>query len=76
MALLNSHSNRDWLILSESLGLSQLVSQPTRVSNTSSYLIDHIFSSDEDNLSQVHVCQTGISDHFAVFGNKIILTSQ
>ena len=51
--LLNSHSNRDWLILTESLGLSQLVTQPTRVTNNSSSLIDHIYSNDEDNLSKV-----------------------
>ena len=58
--LLNSHSNRDWLILTESLGLSQLVTQPTRVTNNSSSLFDHIYSNDEDNLSKVHVCQIAI----------------
>ena len=70
--LLNLHVNRDWLILTESLGLSQLVTQPSRVTNNSSSIIDHIYSSDEDNLSKVHVCQTGISDHFAVFCNRNI----
>ena len=49
--LLNLHGNRDWLILTESLGLSQLVTQPTRVTNNSSSLIDYIYSSDENNLT-------------------------
>ena len=53
--LLNLHGNRDWLILTESLGLSHLVTQPTRVTNNSSSLIDHIYSSHEDNLSKVHI---------------------
>ena len=57
---------------SESLGLSQLVTQPTQVTNNTSTLIDHIYSTNEDNLSKVCVCQIGISDHFAVFCNRKI----
>ena len=52
--------------MTESLGLSQLVTQPTRVTTNTSTLIDHIYSSHEDNLSKVSVCKIGISDHFAV----------
>ena len=37
------------------------------MTNNSSFLIDHIYSSDGDNLSKAHVSQIGISDHFAVF---------
>ena len=66
--LLNLHGNRDWLILFESLGLSQLTTQPARVTNNSSSLIGQIYSSDEDN-------QTGISVHFAVFCNRKINAS-
>ena len=63
------------LILTESLGLSQLVTQPTRVTNNSSCLIDYIYLSDEDNLSKVHVCPVGISNHFAMFCSRKINAS-
>ena len=68
--LLNPNANREWLILTESLGLSQLVTQPTRVTNNTSTMIDHIYSTHEENLSKVDVCKIGISDHFAVFCNR------
>ena len=42
------------------------------MTNNSSSLIDHIYSSEKDNLSKVHVCQIGSSDHFAVFCNRKI----
>ena len=74
-ALLNVHGNKDWLILTDSLGFSQLVTQTTRVTNNSSCLIDHIYLSDEDNLSKVHVCPAGISYHFAMFCNRKINAS-
>ena len=48
--LLNPNAQREWLVLTESLGLSQLVTQPTRVTTNTSTLIDHIYSSHEDNL--------------------------
>ena len=70
--LLNANTCKEWLILTESLGLSQLVTQPTRVTNNTSTLTDHIYSTNEDNLSKVCVCQIGISDHFAVFCNRKI----
>ena len=73
--LLHLHGDKDCLILTESLGLSQLVTQPTRVTNNSTSLIDHIYPGDEENLSKVHVCQIGISDHFAVFCNRKINAS-
>ena len=47
--LLNSNANREWLNMTESLGLSQLVTQPTRVTNNTSTLIDHIYSTHEEN---------------------------
>ena len=55
--------------LTESLGLSKLVTQPTPVTNNTNTLIDLIYSTNEDYLSKVCVCQIGISDHFAVFCN-------
>lgn len=68
--LLNSNMHREWLILTESLGLSQLITEPTRVTNSSSTLIDHVYSTQEENLAQVHVSRIGISDHFAILCNR------
>ena len=40
--LAHKYSDLEWLNFTMSLGLSQMVSQPTRVTPTSSTLIDHI----------------------------------
>ena len=55
-----------------SLGFSQLVCDPTRVTDTTSTLIDHIYTNLDENISRVHVCKVSItcSDHYAVFGNR------
>ena len=53
-----------------SLGLTQLISQPTRVTPSSKTLIDHIYTSNEDNISYVRVNKQTISDHYAIFGNR------
>ena len=47
--LLNPNAHREWLVLTESQGLSQLATQPTRDTTNTSTLIDHIHSSHEDN---------------------------
>ena len=52
------------------MGLSQLVKNPTRTTETSSSLIDHIYTNCEENISRVHVGKFSISDHFAIFGNR------
>ena len=49
-----------------SLGFTQLINCPTRVTETTSTLIDHIYSSNEENISSVRVARLGISDHFAI----------
>ena len=59
--------NREWSDFTTSLGLRQLVTQPTRVTDSSSTLIDHLYSNNEENLSNVHVAELGISDHYAIF---------
>ena len=49
---------------------SQLVCDPTRVTNTSSTLIGHIYTNFDENVAHVHVCKISISDKFAVLGNR------
>ncbi|MES9882533.1 MAG: reverse transcriptase family protein [Sedimenticola sp.] len=70
--LLDEQINREWLNFINSLGLSQLVAEPTRVTNTTSTLIDHIYSNYEENISQANVSKLCMSDHFAIFCNRKI----
>lgn len=73
--LLPGTANNEWENFMLSLGLSQMISEPTRVTNSSSTLIDHIYTNYEENISSVSVCKLTISDHYAVFGNRKINVS-
>ena len=53
-----------------SFGLSQLITEPTRVTSITSTLIDHIYASNEDYISAADVKSLGVSDHFAIFCNR------
>ena len=55
-----------------SLGFTQLIHEPTRVTNATSTLIDHIYTSNEENISEAHVAPLGVSDHYAIFCNRKI----
>ena len=48
-------------------GYTQLINTPTRVTNNSSSLIDHIYTNNTDKISQSGVIESGISDHFITF---------
>ena len=61
--LLNNDTEREWGNFITSLGLTQLISEPTRVTNDSSTLIDHIYTNNEDNIRNVNVEKLSISDH-------------
>jgi exonuclease III len=47
-------------------GLKQLIKQPTRTTPNSSTLIDHIYCNTPQNISNVQVIQSGMSDHCPV----------
>ena len=65
--LLNQHKDLEWENFATSLGFSQLVCEPTRVTDTSSTLIDHIYSNFDENITSVHVSKIAVSDHYAIF---------
>ena len=54
------------LLLKGFSGMSQLINEPTRITKSSSTLIDVILSSHPHNISLAKVIQLGISDHFMV----------
>ena len=56
-------SSRVWPELMASFNYSQLVDKPTRISQHSSTLIDHIFSNAPNNISSISVPQYSIIDH-------------
>ena len=67
--LLNE-TDKEWANFTTSSCFSQLVRHPTRVTDTSSSLTDHIYTNSEENISKVHVSKLTIKDHFAIFGNR------
>ena len=52
-----------WEATTYTLGLTQLIKQPTRITKTSSTLIDHIYTNNPSALCNTHVDPTCISDH-------------
>ena len=65
--LLNEETERDWGNFTTTLGLSQLVYEPTRVTKDSTTLMDHIYRISEETIQHVNVKQLCLSDHYAVF---------
>ena len=68
--LINEEIKTEWNNFTTSLGLSQIVRNPTRITEASSTLIDHIYTNCEENISRVHVGKFSLSDHYAIFGNR------
>ena len=52
--------------------LSQLIDEPTRITMTTSSLIDHIVTNTPENISDSDVIHTGISDHSLIFAIRKI----
>ena len=59
-------SHLAWDSTTTLLGLKQFVSSPTRVTATTSTLLDHIYSNKPEAVSDVTVDSLSISDHFPV----------
>ena len=62
--------DREWGNFTTSLGLTQLVTEPTRVTKDSKTLIDHIYTNAEENIQRVIVKRLCLSDHYAIFCNR------
>ena len=64
--------NKKWCNLIELFDLSQLVTQPTRVTESSSTIIDLIYTTHPENIIESFVPSYSISDHFPIcFSRKI-----
>ena len=72
--LLYEYKDIEWENFTTSLGFSQLKCDLTRVTETSSTLIDHIYTNFDENIAHAHVCTIEISYHYAVFDNRKLNT--
>ena len=68
--LFNEDTDRDWGNFTTSLGLTQLINEPTRVTKDSKTLIDHIYTTNEENIRSVKEEKICVSDHYAIFCNR------
>ena len=65
--LLNNQIKTAWTDYMEPFGLTQLVSEATRVTSDSRTLIDHIYSNCPENVTSLDVPKIGLSDHYPIF---------
>ena len=61
------HLTKNYNQLLKSNSLTQLINEPTRKSNTTESLLDHILVNTPDKISQSGVIEKGISDHDIIF---------
>lgn len=61
-----SCTNSKWLNLVQLFDLTQMVSEPTRVTQTSSTIIDHLYTTNPENVAECFVPSLSISDHFPI----------
>ena len=62
----HSFSNSKWSKVVCDFGLDQLVNTPTRVTKSSSSIIDHIYTTATNYISEIFVSEISVSDHFPV----------
>ena len=61
-----SYDNTKWSDLTMKYGIQQLVKMPTRVTNKTSTIIDHIYTNCSGNADNVYVPALSVSDHFPI----------
>ena len=59
-----------WTSALEEFGLSQIITVPTRITSTSSTLIDHFYTTKPDNICEICVPPIAISDHYPVCSTR------
>ena len=69
---MKSCSNNKWLSLIQLFDMSQLIIEPTRITESTSSIIDHAYTSDFNNITESFVSSYSISDHFPIcFTRKV-----
>ena len=69
---LKAHTNNKWLNLINLFDLTQLVTEPTRVTETTDTLIDHVYTAHPENIVRCFTSTLSLSDHFPIcFTRKV-----
>ena len=69
---LKAHTNNKWLNLINLFDLTQLVTEPTRVTETTDTLIDHVYTTHPENIVRCFTSTLSLSDHFPIcFTRKV-----
>ncbi|MCG8048030.1 MAG: reverse transcriptase domain-containing protein, partial [Candidatus Thiodiazotropha endolucinida] len=65
-------SNNKWLNMIQLFDLTQLIIQPTRITQTTSTIIDHVYTSHPENITESFVSNFSLSDHLPIcFTRKV-----
>ncbi len=67
-------NSRSLIGITELYGLHQLISEPTRITETSSTMINHIFTNTPDKIVCSGVSHVGISDHSLIYSFRKLST--
>ena len=62
----NKYNNSRWELLTEKLGIEQCITTPTRITKSSSTIIDHVYYTMSNFVRQATVASLSISDHYPV----------
>ena len=73
-ASIPDHESRLLSSISELYGLQQLIEEPTRITESSSTIIDLIFTNVPDNVVSSGISHVGISDHSLVYAFRKLFT--
>ena len=69
---LKSPGNNKWTNLINLFDFKQMVTEPTRITQTTATLIDHVYTTHPENIGQCLTSSLALSDHFPVcFSRKI-----
>ncbi len=66
------NENKKWSNFIDNVNLTQMVHSPTRICESSETLIDHIYTTNPENLTNCHVPVYAISDHYPICLNRRI----
>ena len=69
---MRSCSNSKWLNLIQLFDLTQIITEPTRIMQTSATLIDHVYTNSPANIVECFVSPLSVSDYYPIcFSRKI-----
>ena len=72
-----NYGNNKWSNMADTYGLTQMITDPTRITKSSSTTIDHIYTTYPENVSKTNVPCISLSDHYPIcFTRRIKQTHQ